>query len=126
MRIGELAKATGLSASRIRFYEGRGILPPAVRRANGYRDYPASAVATLRFIDQGQALGFTLAELSAALAVSEDRLPALDAILAGLERKQTEIERHITAARARRSEIVRLIAELKACAPLDRGREGTG
>ncbi len=28
MRIGELAKATGLSASRVRFYEKHGILPP--------------------------------------------------------------------------------------------------
>ena len=40
MRIGEVAKAAGVSTSRIRFYEEEGILPPAPREANGYRSYP--------------------------------------------------------------------------------------
>jgi MerR family transcriptional regulator, copper efflux regulator len=115
MRIGELAVATGLTPSRIRFYEERGILPPAARRENGYRDYPQSAIAVLRFIDQGQALGFTLAELSGALPTADNQLPAPANLLAGLERKQAEIEQHIKIARGRHAQIVKLIAELRSC-----------
>ena len=50
MRIGELAQATGLRTSGIRFYEAQGLLPAPVRRGNGYRDYPASTVTTLQMI----------------------------------------------------------------------------
>jgi len=35
MKIGEIAKRAGVSASRIRFYEAQGILPPAPRGAGG-------------------------------------------------------------------------------------------
>ena len=42
MRIGDLAKLTGVSASTIRFYEIQGLLPAAARLANGYRDYDAT------------------------------------------------------------------------------------
>lgn len=40
MKIGELARRTGLAASRIRFYEEAGLLV-VQRQANGYRDYPS-------------------------------------------------------------------------------------
>ena len=60
MKIGEIAKAAGVSTSRIRFYERKGIIPPGARGSNGYRDYSADMVAVLRFIEQAQGLGFTL------------------------------------------------------------------
>lgn len=117
MRIGQLAKATGLSASRVRFYEKQGILPPAERRTNGYRDYPASTIAVLRFIDQGQALGFTLAELHAALSTGDEQMPARADMVVGLRRKQAELDSHIETAIARRDQIIDLIAELTGCDP---------
>jgi len=39
MRIGELAKRPGVSTSKLRFYEARGVPLPAVRSENGYRYY---------------------------------------------------------------------------------------
>jgi DNA-binding transcriptional MerR regulator len=39
MRIGELAKRAGVIASKLRFYEARGVLLSAVRSENGYRYY---------------------------------------------------------------------------------------
>ncbi|EPA93921.1 HTH-type transcriptional regulator CueR [compost metagenome] len=39
MRIGELAKISGLAPSRIRFYEASGLIKSVARKANGYRDY---------------------------------------------------------------------------------------
>src|SRR5476649_2122111 len=35
MKIGELSKQTGVSPSRIRFYEAEGVIPRADRAANG-------------------------------------------------------------------------------------------
>jgi DNA-binding transcriptional MerR regulator len=63
MRIGEVAERTGLSASRIRFYETSGVIPAARRTANGYRDYDPAVVDDLRQIDTGQKLGFSLEEI---------------------------------------------------------------
>ncbi|MFF4018360.1 MerR family transcriptional regulator [Streptomyces sp. NPDC001843] len=49
MRIGELAKATGVSTRSLRYYEEQGLLP-ASRGANGYRDYGEQAVRVVAFI----------------------------------------------------------------------------
>lgn len=49
MKIGELAKLTGLATSRIRFYEASGLIR-SQRKANGYRDYAADTVWILEQI----------------------------------------------------------------------------
>jgi DNA-binding transcriptional MerR regulator len=58
MRIGELASRSGLSTSRIRFYEAEGLLNVVSRRANGYREYPADALTILGIIVGAQRTGF--------------------------------------------------------------------
>jgi DNA-binding transcriptional MerR regulator len=63
MRIGELAKRSGLSASRIRFYEAKGLLNSVSRTANGYREYPADALVILGIIIGAQRTGFSLDEI---------------------------------------------------------------
>jgi len=50
MRIGELARRSGLTTSRIRFYEAKGLLNVVSRKANGYREYPADALMILGII----------------------------------------------------------------------------
>jgi hypothetical protein len=39
MTIGEVARRSGFTIRRLRFYERRGLLAPAARRASGYRLY---------------------------------------------------------------------------------------
>ncbi len=39
MRIGEIAKRTGLNISNIRFYERKGLLTPKREQDSQYRDY---------------------------------------------------------------------------------------
>lgn len=63
MKIGELAKRTGLPASRIRFYESIGLLQAVGRRPNGYRTYPADAPVILEVIATAQKAGFSLDEI---------------------------------------------------------------
>ena len=62
MKIGELAKRSGLAASRIRFYEASGLIR-AQRLGNGYRDYPEETLHVLEIIGCGQQAGFSLEEM---------------------------------------------------------------
>lgn len=63
MKIGELAKRSGLTQSRIRFYERIGLLKAVDRRSNGYRVYPREALVALEIIATAQAAGFSLDEI---------------------------------------------------------------
>lgn len=49
MRIGELAKVTGVSTRALRYYEEQGLLS-AVRLGNGYREYDDQAARRVAFI----------------------------------------------------------------------------
>lgn len=92
MRIGELAKATGLAPSRIRFYEASGLIQSVERTANGYRDYDAQAVWVLEIITGAQAAGFSLEEIRHLLPVKAKGWQH-DELLGGLKRKVDEIGR---------------------------------
>jgi len=52
-RIGELAKATGVSTDTLRHYERKGVLRSA-RSGNGYREYPENALERVRTIRQAR------------------------------------------------------------------------
>ncbi|MFC3530819.1 MerR family transcriptional regulator [Vogesella facilis] len=91
MKIGELAKRSGMAASAIRFYESRGLLPLASRQTNGYRDYPPEALAVLAIIRDAQQAGFSLAEIKQILPADITAWQH-DALLATLRRKVAEIE----------------------------------
>ncbi|MBF8753657.1 MULTISPECIES: MerR family transcriptional regulator [Pseudomonas] len=91
MKIGELAKITGLAPSRIRFYEASGLIHSVERKANGYRDYADDAVWVLEMITSAQAAGFTLEQIRHLLPVNANGWRH-DELLDGLKRKVEEIE----------------------------------
>ncbi|HTO86993.1 MAG TPA: MerR family transcriptional regulator [Thermoanaerobaculia bacterium] len=62
MRIGELARRSGLRPSAIRYYEQVGLLPRAVRRS-GRRDFDDQSQAVLAVVQLAKETGFTLAEI---------------------------------------------------------------
>lgn len=57
----------------IRYYESIGLVIPAARRDNGYRDYGDDDVAILQFVRRTRDLGFSLDEVAALLALWHDR-----------------------------------------------------
>ncbi|MBU9520595.1 MerR family transcriptional regulator [Burkholderia multivorans] len=63
MKIGELAERTGLTPSRIRFYERIGLLTAVRRQPNGYRVYSPDAVVLLGLVATAQKAGFSLDEI---------------------------------------------------------------
>lgn len=91
MNIGELAKRTGLTNSRIRFYESSGLLKTVERRPNGYRSYPPEAVLVLEIITTAQAAGFSLDEIRTLLPPDLEQWQH-GALIEALRRKVADIE----------------------------------
>jgi len=91
MKIGELAKRTGLATSRIRFYEKSGLLHTIQRQENGYRAYGPEALWMLEIISTAQSAGFALDEIRHLLPDSRSTWQH-DALLVSLQNKVKEIE----------------------------------
>lgn len=116
MNIGQAAKASGVSAKMIRYYEQTGLIPQAARRDTGYRDYGENDVHRLRFIRRARDLGFTVEQIGELLALWSDRGRAsadVKALALG----------HVEALRARVAQIQGMIATLETLAANCHGDE---
>lgn len=95
LNIGEAAKASGVSAKMIRYYEAIG-LTGAVRRSDaGYRIYTEQDVQVLQFVHRGRALGFSLEQIGALLALWQDKHRASADVRALARRHIDELNRKI-------------------------------
>ncbi|MEP3275841.1 MAG: MerR family transcriptional regulator [Stappiaceae bacterium] len=110
MKIGQLAETTGVSTSRIRFYEKHGLMPLPTRLENGYRDYPEEMISRLRTITMSKALGFTLSEIRRILPDDPNDLIARSDVMANLETKLTDIDQQIKDLKAMRGKVKEMIA----------------
>jgi len=73
MNIGQAAEQSGVSAKMIRHYEAIGLLRPAARSSNTYRQYGEQDVHELRFIGRSRSLGFSMKEIAELLSLWRDR-----------------------------------------------------
>ncbi|GLS76562.1 MerR family transcriptional regulator [Oharaeibacter diazotrophicus] len=63
MKIGELARRTGLSAHTLRYYERIGLLPLADRDGGRRRDYDAAILAWIDFVGRLRTTGMPIREM---------------------------------------------------------------
>ncbi|GAB2899953.1 MerR family transcriptional regulator [Streptomyces mayteni] len=106
LTIGELARATGVATSALRYWEELGVMPAPARIA-GQRRYPASAVAVVGLILLLRDVGFTLREARAFVAA---RAEEPDARRELHRRKLTELDELIARAQAARTAVAHGLA----------------
>jgi Hg(II)-responsive transcriptional regulator len=92
MKIGEVAKRSGVGIETIRFYEREGLLQEPARRPSGYRQYDDSTIHRLEYISRAKELGFTLAEIRDLLELSFAAHAGCVHIRRRAEAKITDIE----------------------------------
>ena len=99
MNIGQAAKASGVSAKMIRYYESIGLLPAALRTSSGYRIYGDVDLHTLSFVRRARNIGFSLEETEELLKLWRDRTRASSEVkelalrhLGDLESKIAELQ----------------------------------
>jgi MerR family mercuric resistance operon transcriptional regulator len=71
--IGTLGKKAGVNVETIRFYQRRGLLAEPEKPFGGIRRYTENDVLRVRFIKEGQKLGFTLTEIAELLSLEDGR-----------------------------------------------------
>jgi len=71
LRIGQLAKRSGVSADTIRYYERIGLMPKPARTSAGYREYSESAGDRVRLVQNALRFGFSLKQIGGFLGVRE-------------------------------------------------------
>lgn len=97
MKIGELAKKSGLTTHTLRYYEKSGLLKASGRSQSNYRIYTANDLDTARFIKRARTIGFSMDEVATFLSIRSD-LPAhvcADAKLLA-EQKIKDVEQQIS------------------------------
>jgi MerR family mercuric resistance operon transcriptional regulator len=112
MTISQLAKSAGIKTETVRYYQRIGLLRTPGRPGHGFRSYDDGDALHLRFIRHGRTLGFTLDEIAALLRLSAadckeaeklatERLAAVRAKLADLQRLETALLHTVSECRRR-------------------------
>jgi len=110
LSIGELAKASGVTPSAIRYYESRGLLRSS-RTEGGQRRYGGEAPLALRQLSFAKSAGFTLAEVGALLGPMQTGEPLFDSWRGLAEKKLVELDAVIDQAQ----DMKRRLAQALAC-----------
>ena len=92
LKIGELAKQTGLTVGTLRYYSDLGILQPVARGNNGYRYYSKDASKQVEFIKKAQTIGLTLEEIKTILDVRDRGEKPCSLVQSLLDKKIEQLE----------------------------------
>lgn len=108
MNIGDVAELSGLPAKTIRYYEDIGLIRPK-RDANGYRAFDERDLHKLTFLARARALGFSIEDCRALLALYEDDSRASADVKRIAERHLAQIDAKIADLRAMRATLAHLV-----------------
>jgi DNA-binding transcriptional MerR regulator len=119
VRIGELARRSGLSVKALRYYEDIGVLAPPLRTQSGYRDYREDALGRLEFVRAAQAVGLTLGEIREVIAFRERGEVPCGHVLDVILHHAAEVDRRIAELRRLRADLARLARRARTLDPAD-------
>jgi len=111
LKVGEVAKQTGVNLQTVHYYERRGLLPRPPRTVSNYRVYPVEAVLRVRFIKRAQELGFTLKEIKELLALRAAPRTRCADVRNRAEAKVHDIDGKVRTLQAMRKALTKLIRE---------------
>ena len=90
--ISKAALKAGVGVETVRFYERRGLIEqPPKPSFGGYRVYPVETIERIRFIREGQELGFSLREIDELLSLRADPSTDCGDVRERAQRKLVEV-----------------------------------
>ena len=119
LKIGEVARESGVGIETIRYYERKGLLDEPERRPSGYRQYDETVVAHLRFIRRCKELGFTLSEINELLSLWFDEDTKCCDVRKKAQAKIEEVEEKVKGLNRMKRSLKKLIAQCQQRGSLD-------
>lgn len=95
LKIGEVARRAGVTVDTLRFYEERGVIPPASRSDGGYRMFPADTPERLEFVARAKALGFSLDDIVELLSLRSSGARDSHRVLEKVRERILDVDRRL-------------------------------
>ena len=114
MRIGEIAKATGVAVETLRFYEQEQLFTPPRRTRANYRLYGAEHLEQVRFIRRCRSLDISIDEIRRLLALRNDPGQSCRAVNDLLDRKLLQVDQRLSELQALQLDLQHLRARCHA------------
>ncbi len=115
LRIGEVARRTGLSVKTIRFYCDAGLLQPRQRSEAGYRLFDQENLAELAIIRALRAMDVSIPELTRILEVRRSGRCNCSVLKESISAKMASIEQRISELSTMKEELARLLDSWQDC-----------
>ena len=115
LRIGEVARRSGVSVKTIRFYCDQGLLEPSGRSEGGYRLFNADTLAELAIIRALRAMDVSIAELTRILQVRRAGVCNCSMLKGSIAAKMEAIDVRMEELVAMKAELGRLLQSWQDC-----------
>ena len=118
LRIGEVARRTGLPVKTIRYYCDEGLLQPRARSESGYRLFDEENLAELTIIRSLRAMDVSIPELARILEVRRAGVCNCSVLKDSITAKMESIKLRIDELAAMKDELARLLGSWQDCGGL--------
>jgi MerR family transcriptional regulator, copper efflux regulator len=115
LRIGEVARRTGLPVKTIRYYCDQGLLRPRARSEAGYRLFDQENLAELTIIRALRTMDVSIPELARILEVRRSGLCNCSVLKSSIAAKLESLDQRISELSAMKSELARLLNGWQDC-----------
>lgn len=115
LRIGEVARRSGLSVKTIRFYCDQGVLRPVGRSEGGYRIFAAESLEELALIRALRTMDVSIADVARILEVRRTGVCNCSTLKQSITTKMATIDARIDELAAMKNQLNRLLLSWQDC-----------